>query len=69
MDKEIKKLIIINTIRDIQLSLLKEKQKGLIINEDIVNDILFNIENAEIGDRADEEYQKEKDEDAMEDSK
>jgi len=69
MKKEIEKLIILNTIRSIQISLLQEKKRGLIINEDIINNILSDIENADIGERADDEYQKEKDEDAMEDSK
>ena len=69
MNKEIEILIKKNTIRDIQIAILKEKQRGMIINEDIINDILSDIENAEIGDRADEEYQKEKDGKAMEDSK
>ena len=69
MNKEIEKLIVKNTIRDIQIAILKEKQRGLIINEDIINDILSDIENADIGDRADYEYQREKDKDAMDDNK
>ena len=69
MNKEIEKLIAKNTIRDIQLALLKEKQKGMIINEEIINEILSNIENSDMGDRADIEYQREKDEDAMDDNK
>ena len=69
MNDEIKKLIIKNTIRDIQIAMLTEKQKGMIINEEIINNILTDIENADIGDRADEEFQKEKDAKAIEDSK
>jgi len=62
MNKEIEKLIVKNTIREIQIAILKEKQEGMIINENIINEILSNIENADIGDRADIEYQREKDE-------
>ena len=41
---EIEKLIIKSTIRSIQLALLKRKDEGMIINEDIINEILFEIE-------------------------
>jgi len=65
MNNELKKMVAINTILQVRIAIIIEKNKGMIVNEDIINDILLDIENADIGDRADEEYQKEKDEDAM----
>ena len=44
MENRIKYLIIKKTIRDIQIALLKEKEKGMIINEEIINEILAEIE-------------------------
>ena len=44
MNEKIKNLIIKNTIRDIQIRLLKAKEQGRIINERAVNEILFEIE-------------------------
>lgn len=44
MDKTLKKLIQLNLIRDIQLAMLMRKEKGLIINETEINEILSEIE-------------------------
>lgn len=43
-EKKIKKLIQLNLIRDIQLAMLKIKGSGLIISEEIMNEILVKIE-------------------------
>jgi len=37
-------LIKLNIIRDIQISILKKKEEGMIISEEIINEILFDIE-------------------------
>lgn len=39
-----KRLIILNTIRDIQIAMLRKRKEGLIINEEIINEILLDIE-------------------------
>ena len=42
--KKLENLIIKNTIRDIQIRMLKQEEKGLIINRDIMNEILADVE-------------------------
>lgn len=44
MQKEIRKLIELNLIRDIQIKILKQKEEGMIINEEIINEILRDLE-------------------------
>ena len=46
MDKDITLLIQKNVIRDIQIKLLEQRQEGQIINEKIINEILFNLEDS-----------------------
>lgn len=50
MDKEIRKLIELNLIRDIQIEMLKQKKEGMIINEEIINKILKDLEEGEVTD-------------------
>ena len=54
MDKKIRSLIVKNVIRDIQLKLLKQKDEGMIINEQVINEILAEIEEAEIDEGGEE---------------